>query len=112
MAKLIAMFLLNLLRIGARGLSGSKGQGSKPPTEGEVRIPNRSIQPLFHGNQGNQKPDIRFDLASRLVTIRLLVLDPSGYFIPNIRRENLRFTRTTFAGTTWVSKSSTRLFRC
>jgi Ca-activated chloride channel homolog len=88
MAKLIAMFLLNLLVWGQDGSRDLKDQGSKPATGGEVRIPNRSTQPLFQGKQGNQKTDIRFDPVSRLVTIRLLVQDPSGYFIPNIRREN------------------------
>jgi hypothetical protein len=82
------MFLLNLLVLGQVGSRDPKDQGSKPPTGGEVRIPYRSTQPLFQGKQGNQKTDIRFDPASRLVTIRPLVQDPSGYFIPNIRREN------------------------
>jgi len=29
-----------------------------------------------------------FDPATRMVTLKLLVQDPSGYFIPNIRRDN------------------------
>jgi len=76
MAKLIAMFLLNLMVLGQDGSRDLKDQGSKPPTGGEVRIPYRSTQPLFQGKQGNQKTDIRFGPG------------PGGYFIPNIRREN------------------------
>jgi VWFA-related protein len=43
---------------------------------------------LFQGAQGNQRTEIRFDPATGLVTLKMLVQDPSGYFIPNIRREN------------------------
>ncbi len=34
------------------------------------------------------KPEIHFDAASGIVTVKLMVEDPSGRFIPNIRREN------------------------
>jgi Ca-activated chloride channel family protein len=55
---------------------------------GQIRIPNRAAEPLFKGSQGKQGVEIHFDPATGLVTIKLLVQDPSGYFIPNIRREN------------------------
>jgi len=45
-------------------------------------------RPLFYGKQGKQKTEIHFDPASRMITIKLLVQDPNGYFIPNIRRDN------------------------
>jgi Ca-activated chloride channel family protein len=53
-----------------------------------IHIPNRAPNPLFQGRQGKQKTEIDFDPATSLVTMKLLVQDPSGYFIPNIRREN------------------------
>src|SRR6476646_2198053 len=53
----------------------------------QMRIPNRS-QPLFKGAQGAQKTEIHYDPATGTVTLKLLVQDPNGYFIPDIRREN------------------------
>ena len=47
-----------------------------------------ATEPQFKGKQGNQKTEIHFDPATRTMTIKLLVQDPNGYFIPNIRREN------------------------
>jgi len=61
---------------------------SHAATEGEVRIPNRAATSLFKGEQGKQRTEIHYDPATGMVTIKLLVQDPSGYFIPNIRRNN------------------------
>jgi VWFA-related protein len=43
---------------------------------------------LYQGEQGRQKPETSFDPATKTVTIKMLVQDPNGYFIPNIRRDN------------------------
>jgi VWFA-related protein len=61
---------------------------SEDVTGKPVRIPSRASNPLFEGKQGRQKTEIHFDPATRTVTIKLLVQDPNGYFIPNIRRDN------------------------
>src|SRR4051794_8159764 len=37
---------------------------------------------------GKPRPEIRFDPATRIVTIKTAVQDNDGYFIPNIRRDN------------------------
>jgi Ca-activated chloride channel family protein len=55
---------------------------------GPIRIPDRSSTPLFKGEQGQQRTEIHFDPATRMVTMKLLVQDPNGYFIPNLRRDN------------------------
>jgi Ca-activated chloride channel family protein len=68
--------------------SKSKSQDSERPTGGQIQVPSRPTEPLFKGKQGNQKTEIHFDPATRTVTIKLLVQDPNGYFIPNVRREN------------------------
>ena len=68
--------------------SKSKSQDSERPTGGQIQVPSRLTEPLFKGKQGNQKTEIHFDPATRTVTIKLLVQDPNGYFIPNVRREN------------------------
>lgn len=68
--------------------SKSKSQDPERPTSGQIQVPTRPTQPLFKSRQGNQKTEIHFDPATRRVTIKLLVQDPNGYFIPNIRREN------------------------
>jgi Ca-activated chloride channel family protein len=61
---------------------------NRSKTAGQVRIPNRPATALFQGEQGKQRTEIHFDAATGLVTLKVLVQDPSGYFIPNIRREN------------------------
>src|ERR1700722_3196023 len=55
---------------------------------GQIRVPNRASKPLFEGREGKERTEIRFDPATNTVTLKLLVQDPNGYFIPNIRREN------------------------
>ena len=54
----------------------------------ELQIPARAVTPLFKGEQGKQKTEIHFDPATRAVTLKFVVQDPNGYFIPGIRREN------------------------
>src|ERR1700704_1684290 len=63
-------------------------RGVQRPAAGQLRIPNRPSTPIFKGEQGKQRTDIQYDPATGLVTIKLLVQDPNGYFIPSIRREN------------------------
>ena len=53
-----------------------------------VHVPNRPATALFQGAQGKQGTEIHFDQATGVVTLKMLVQDPNGYFIPNIRREN------------------------
>jgi hypothetical protein len=62
--------------------------GDSPRTTGQVKIPARDSAPLFKGKQGKQKTEIHFDPSTNTVTLKLLVQDPNGYFIPNIRRDN------------------------
>jgi Ca-activated chloride channel homolog len=64
------------------------GQNGSSRNAAQVRVPDRAPTAVFKGQQGKQSTEIHFDPASGLVTIKLLVQDPSGYFIPNIRREN------------------------
>jgi VWFA-related protein len=69
------------------GKSGS-GRASQAPGGRQLHISNRESTPLFKGQQGKQKTEIHFDPATRMVTVKLLVQDANGYFIPNIRRDN------------------------
>jgi VWFA-related protein len=55
---------------------------------GQIKIPARSSAPLFKGKQGKQKTEIHYDPSTGTVTLKFLVQDPNGYFIPNIRRDN------------------------
>jgi VWFA-related protein len=43
---------------------------------------------LFQGSQGSQKTDVSYDPSTRKVTLKMRAQDPSGHFIPNIRRQN------------------------
>ena len=76
----------------AREVAGSSQEGGQltgaPALPAQIHVPNRPSTPLFQGEQGRQKTEIHFDPATRVVTIKMLVQDPNGYFIPNIRREN------------------------
>jgi len=63
-------------------------QGVEASNRGQIHIPSRRPTPLFEGKEGKQKTEIHFDPATHMVTVKLLVQDPNGYFIPNIRRDN------------------------
>ncbi len=63
--------------------------GSSTSSEsGQVRVPDRPSTAPFKGQPSVQKTDIFFDTTNQVVTVKLLVQDPQGYFIPNIRRDN------------------------
>jgi VWFA-related protein len=71
--------------------ASTQGSPQEKPTSNvstSVRIPNRADKPLFRAQQGKQKTEIHYDRATGIVTLKLLVQDPNGYFIPNIRRGN------------------------
>jgi len=53
-----------------------------------VHVPDRPSTALFKGQPGVPETDIFFDPTTHVVTAKLLVQDPQGYFIPNIRRDN------------------------
>ena len=53
----------------------------------EVTVPSRPAKPLYEGHPGKQGSEIEFTPASRIVTMKLIVEDPNGYFRPNIRPE-------------------------
>lgn len=52
-----------------------------------IQVPTRPA-PLFTGEQGKQRTAIRFDPATSTVTIKLLVQDPAGYFVPGLHPDN------------------------
>src|ERR1700744_4114171 len=88
-AIMLALLLLTA-QAASRGTPGSKTGKYDPQATvpGQIQIPNRSPAPLFKGKQGKQKTEISYDPTTRMVTLKLLVQDPRGYFIPNIRRDN------------------------
>jgi VWFA-related protein len=63
-------------------------ESPRSPGAGQIQVPSRPAAPLFQGEQGKQTSEIRYDPATGIVTIKMLVEDPNGYFIPNIRRDN------------------------
>jgi Ca-activated chloride channel family protein len=67
----------------ARSSDASRRSGVKP-----IHVPNRPEAALFQGAQGKQRTEIHFEPATGVVTLKTLVQDANGYFIPNIRREN------------------------
>ena len=93
-ATLKVAIMLALLLLSAQAASqetpGSKAGKHNPQATapGQIQIPNRSPVPLFKGKQGKQRTEISYDPTTRIVTLKLLVQDPSGYFVPNIRRDN------------------------
>jgi len=69
-------------------LAQGAGKRADQKSGGQVQIPSRPTSPLFSSKQGEQKTEIHFDPATGVVTLKLLVQDPNGYFIPNLRRDN------------------------
>lgn len=61
---------------------------NQPKSGGQVQVPSRPTSRLFTSKQGKQKTEIHLDPATGAVTLKLLVQDPNGYFIPNLRRDN------------------------
>ncbi len=78
------------IALGVLPLLASSAPDSQPANAkgGQVQVPNRPAAPLFEGAQGKQRTEIHYDASSGMVTVKMLVQDPNGYFIPNIRREN------------------------
>jgi hypothetical protein len=68
---------------------GQNIRASSVAAEGSrLRIPNRLAKSPFEGEQEPQRAEVYFDRATGMVTLKFLVQDPHGYFIPGIRREN------------------------
>ncbi len=82
-----AILLVIALSVPAMTQSGQRSSLSQS-SSGEVQIPTRPVKPLFKGQQGKQHTEIYFDRATGVVTMKLLVQDPNGYFIPNLRADN------------------------
>ncbi len=64
------------------------GASAGSATNAAVQVPSRPSKSLFEGEQGRQRTEVHFDPGTGAVTVELVVQDPRGYFIPNIRREN------------------------
>jgi len=82
----VALVVPLLILLSAVAGGQERNSESQPPQE--LRIPNRPSAPLFRGKGGKQRPELHYDPSTHVVTLKLLVQDPNGYFIPNIRREN------------------------
>jgi Ca-activated chloride channel family protein len=54
----------------------------------QLKVPERPSTSVFQGAQGKQKTEISFDPSSGMVTLKLVVQDAHGYFIPGIHRDN------------------------
>jgi VWFA-related protein len=54
----------------------------------QLTVPNRPGSSLYSGDQGEQRSEIKFAPSNRIVTAKVHVEDPNGYFLPNLRREN------------------------
>src|ERR1700732_1524752 len=80
------VFCLLLAPLATLAQGASKRADQK--SGGQVQIPSRPTSPLFSSKQGEQKTEVHFDPAIGVVTLKLLVQDPNGYFIPNLRRDN------------------------
>ena len=86
----IALLLTLLLLAAPAAVQTAAGNSANksPASGGQIQVPKRAATPLFKGKQGRQRTEIHFDPATRTVTLKLLLQDPNGYFIPNIRRDN------------------------
>lgn len=91
-SSLLILLLVPLDLIRVDWLSGESHELSaaiqQAGQESQVTVPARPPNALYKGEQIPQPPEIKFAPGTRTVTIELQVQDPSGYFLPNIRREN------------------------
>jgi Ca-activated chloride channel family protein len=88
-AAFLALMLLALRTPSSTAQHAATGKpNAHAASEAQLRIPNRPQSAPFQGHQGKQKTEIRWNPATGMVTLKLLVQDPNGYFIPNIRRGN------------------------
>jgi VWFA-related protein len=87
---LVTLLIFFLLIVSEPFASAQKTTGLKSGSmqAGNILMPFRPADSLFQGGQGNQRTEIRFDPATGMVTLKLFIQDPNGYFIPNIRRDN------------------------
>jgi VWFA-related protein len=67
---------------------GAETKSSRSQQIEQIQVPNRPAAALFQGEQGKQGSEIHYDQNTGMVTIKMQVQDPNGYFIPNIRRDN------------------------
>jgi Ca-activated chloride channel family protein len=86
----LLLLVLALPVVRSRNLQpqGQTASGQQSEQQSQVTVPSRPATPPYKGPQGTQRSEIEFTPLSRTVTIKLHVEDPSGYFLPNIRREN------------------------
>jgi VWFA-related protein len=75
-----------LILLSLSSLASAQGGPTLPPPQ--IHVPNRPGKPLFAGEQGGQRTEINYDRKTQIVTLRLVVQDSNGYFIPDIHREN------------------------
>lgn len=54
----------------------------------QVTVPNKPANSLHAGEQGEQRSEITFTPSTRIVTAKVHVEDPNGYFLPNLRPEH------------------------
>src|SRR3989442_5860961 len=85
---MLILFLIPLTWSGGLRPQGPKASTQQSGQASQVTVPNRPVNPLYKGEQGKQRSEIKFTPSSRTVIIKLMVEDPNGHFLPNIRREN------------------------
>ena len=78
--------LATLILLSLSLFASAQGGPTLPPPQ--IHGSNRPGKPLFAGEQGRQRTEINYDRKTRTVTLRLVVQDPNGYFIPDIHRED------------------------
>lgn len=84
----IPAFLLAIAAWSFALMNAHEALSQEAQSQTEVTVPSRPSTPLFQGEQGKQRSEVEFDSSNRVVTLKLQVQDPYGYFLPNIRREN------------------------
>ena len=84
-AVLVLVFSASSRTLSSQQPSDADKQTREKP---QLTVPNRPASPLYSGEQGEQGSEIKFAPSTRVVTAKVHVEDPNGYFLPNLRREN------------------------
>jgi VWFA-related protein len=60
----------------------------RPAAWDQVRTGDRASRALFKGASGKQRPEFQYDPRTNTAVVKVIVQDPDGNFIPDVRPEN------------------------
>ena len=85
---LTALLVLIFCAAFERSQSQPPADSKQSRDEASTTVQNKRTERLYSGEQGEQHSEIKFAPLTRIVTAKIHIEDPNGYFLPNLRPEN------------------------